>query len=221
MKKFIQKIIKMSNTNTTSNVSNITIVRALVYLKTLNSRIEKARRDCVLITHKMGKEPAKASVTEDKYQKIITLIENRKRVKAAIVLSNANTVVNVNGKQYTIAEAIERKSSIDFEKTLLTEMKQQLSNETMIVENANMRVQKQLDKLLEVSFQNGQKNSPEEMKTFSDNYTASNKAELVDPLKLAEKINKLENDIIQFESEVDLALSESNAKTMISVDLTE
>lgn len=212
----------MSNASNASNASTtITIVRALVYLKTLNSRIEKARRDCVLITHKIGKEPAKATVTEDKYQKIIALIENRKRIKAAIVLSNANTFVNISGKQYSIAEAIERKSSIDFEKELLMDMKKQLSLETTMVENANARVQKQLDKMLEESFKNGQKNSAEEMKTFSDNYMSSNKAELVDPLKLSEKINKLEDDIINFESEVDLVLAESNAKTLVKVDLGE
>jgi len=196
----------------------ITITRALVELKTLDSRIQKVVGNSVFISYQCSNEEnPKKKTTSGSYQKAMDLIEYRNRLKAAIVLSNARTTVAINGKTYTIAECIERKTSIGYEKNVLNEMKQQLANATSEVENFNQQVQKKLDKLMEVSFGSNQKTNADDMKTFSDNYVKSNRAELVDPMKLAEKIDHLEDEIVKFVSEVDLVLSESNATTRITV----
>ena len=47
----------------------------------------------------------------------------------------------------------------------------------------------------------------------------NNKIEWVDPLKLKDKIDKLENWINEFFTEIDFKLSEVNANTKILVDL--
>ena len=44
---------------------------------------------------------------------------------------------------------------------------------------------------------------------------------LVDPLKIADKIVELENEIEDFRTEADAVLSEQNALTLVDVDLVE
>ena len=202
----------------TTNSSEITITRALVELKTLDSRINKTVRDSVYISYKCSNdENPKKKVTPHLQQKTVDLIAYRNKLKAAIVHSNATTRVNIDKNEYTVAECIERKGSIAYEKMVLNEMKSQLASATNDVENYNQQVQKKLDKLTEVSFGSNQKTNVDDMKLFADNYLKSNRAELVDPMKLAEKIDLLEDQIVKFESEVDLVLSESNATTKIRV----
>lgn len=197
---------------------SITVTRALVELKTVDRRIKKAQEGCVFVTYKSGSEDTpKNKITESKLQKVTDLIERRKALKAAIVKSNAITTVKIGDREYTVAEAIERKSSISYEKELLRDMKVQLGNVTRQVEVFNEKVQAKLDGMLEKSFGSNQKASADELKAFSESYLRSNRAEIVDPLDLGERIEKLETKIVDFESEVDLVLSESNATTTIQV----
>lgn len=197
---------------------SITVTRALVELKTVDRRIKKAREGCVLVTYKSGSEDTpKNKITESKLQQVTDLIERRKALKAAIVKSNAITAVKIGDREYTVAEAIERKSSIAYEKDLLRDMKVQLGNVTRQVEVFNEKVQTKLDGMLEKSFGSNQKANADELKAFSESYLRSNRAEIVDPLDLGERIEKLETKIVDFEAEVDLVLSESNATTTIQV----
>lgn len=201
-----------------SENNSITITRALVELKTLDSRISKAMRDAVFLTYKCNNEETpKEKVTENRYQQITDLIEYRKKLKGAIVRSNAATTVVIGKKEYTAAEAIERKSSIEYERKLLNAMKTQLGNASKQLEVYNEKVQGKLDGILEKSFGSSQKGNLDELKSFSESYLKTNRAELVDPLNLSEKISKLEDQIVNFSSEVDLILSESNATTRVVV----
>jgi hypothetical protein len=194
----------------------ITITRALAELKTLQQRIDKIRNASVFITYKVRDEE-KAKITKDNLQRIRDLMNYRKKLKSAIVQSNATTNVEIMSEKYTVAEAIERKRSIELEKQLLREMKSQFASVTQKVETQNQRVQQKLDRLLEVEFGKDVKSNVENVKTISDSYLKSNKVEVVDPLGLENVIDKLEEDILNFETEVDLVLSESNATTKILV----
>lgn len=201
----------------TTSVSPITITRALVELKTLNSRIEKTQQSAIFITYKIRDEQ-KGEVTPDKLQKINDLIDYRNRLKRAIVQSNATTMVKIHGEEYTVAEAIERKTSIDLEKNLLAEMRKQYATATRSVETHNQRVDQGLEKLLQTEFAKGNvKSDVNNIKTISDAYLQNNRAELIDPLKLAATMERIEEAIMNFEQEVDLVLSESNAVTLIQV----
>lgn len=195
----------------------ITITRALVELKTLTQRIEKALASSVFISYSVRGEE-KGTVTKDKLQRINDLIDYRNRLKRAIVQSNAQTMVTINKEEYTVAEAIERKSSIDFEKKLLSEMRRQFANATRTVESHNQRVEQGLQSLLQKEFsKDNVKSNVDNIKTISDAYLQSNRAEVLDPLKLESTIERIDESIMNFEQEVDLVLSESNATTKIVV----
>lgn len=199
-----------------SSDNSITITRALVELKTLDARIKKAREGSVFITYQV-RGNAKAELTPSNLQKVNDLMDYRKRLKGAIVQSNAKTQVNIDGETYSVAEAIERKNSIDYDRQLLAVMRQQWANAVNLVERHNINVQKKLDRLLEVEFGKDVKSNVENMERISESYLSNNKAELVDTMDLKNKMDRLENSIMNFEKEVDLALSESNATTRVTV----
>ena len=207
---------------TTTQMSNddrsITITRALVELKTIDKRIQKALDGAVFVTYRAGSEEnPRQKITSTRYQQITDLIEYRKKLKAAVVRSNAATIVVIGKETYTVAGAIERKNSIQYDQMLLNTMRNQFGDVTRQVETHNEKVQTKLDGMLEKSFGSNQKSNFDELKSFSESYLRSNRAEVIDPLGLGEKTEKLDDRIVKFESEVDLVLSESNATTRIIV----
>ena len=198
--------------------NSITITRALVELKTLDKRIEKAQRDAVFVTYKCEDETnPKHKVTENLYQKAKDLIEYRKKLKGAVVQSNSTTKVRIGNHEYTVAEAIERKTSINYEKRLLNKMKTQLGDTTKLVERHNQRARETVDQMISQALKNGQKVDATKLQEMNDTFLNGRRAELVDPMNLSDKIQTLEDQIVGFESEVDLILTESNATTFITV----
>lgn len=199
----------------------ITVTEGLVELKTLGSRIEKAM-DTKFVA--VNKNPAKGSDDEkqfiktakEKYQSVTGLIKERQKVKSAIVESNAITKVVIAGEEMTVAEAIERKSSIQYEKTLLMGLKMQFSSATNQVEIKNGEVERRLDSLLEKLI-SSDKNDTETQKKTAEMYRADNGYYVVDPIGIQGVIDALEKSITDFEAEVDVALSVSNARTVITV----
>ena len=195
----------------------ISITRALVELKTLDKRIQKGIDTSVFVSYKgQFYQPAEgAKEAAASYQSINDLIERRKKIKSAIIKSNANTMVKICGTEMTVAEAIETKSSIKHKKNLLAVMKNQYGTACTNVEHINSKVRKDLEnKSTRDSDKEKQQMTLEE---FSKTYVNLHGVELFDPIKLAQKIEQLENYITQFEQEVDYIMSEKNAITLIEV----
>lgn len=198
----------------------ISITEALNELKLYDSKITKAITNATLCgaakksSDKVGvvkkenfEERAKAS-----YQSVTDLIANRNTLKSAVVKSNAVTEVTVDDKVMTVAEAIERKNSIENDETLLNEMKRQYANATTTVDKENKKVDAKVGK------DSDKKLSKEDQEAVEKPYREKNEFEFVDPLGLYEKIQALEADIDGFKSNVDTALVLSNATTFIEVD---
>lgn len=106
----------------------ITVHKALAELKLLDIRIEKVIAEgvyCVANKHsndKIGGVPLDdyIKIMQGGYDRATDLINRRKAIKRAVVLSNAVTKVSVAGNEYTVAEAIEMKNhGVEFEKLLL------------------------------------------------------------------------------------------------------
>ena len=112
----------------------MSIHRALAELKTLDSRIRKATDKNFIGYKKLSaKKEAKTNLIPNDFEKevignydsVMALIKRRNKIKEAVVNSNATTMVEIGGKIYTVASAIERKESIRYEKDLLTQLKLQ------------------------------------------------------------------------------------------------
>ena len=205
----------------------ISVTEGLNELKLFNSRIEKAigiaqfcgasKKSTQKVGH-MNREEfenrAKAS-----YQSVTDLISNRNELKSAIVKSNAVTSVTIGNKTMTVAEAIERKKSIEHEKLLLNVMKAQYTTSVASVARENKKVDDKVDELLItlVGNDSDKKITKEVQESIETPYREKNEWEFVDPIKMMDTMQKLEEEIDVFETEVDSKLSITNATTFIEL----
>ena len=200
-------------------MTTISVTRALAQVKALNDRIARATAQNFVSNvvggkHASGKTAQEAAaILASNLQSVQGLIAQRKAVKGAIVRSNAVTKVTINGVEQTVAEAIERMSSIELEKALLATLAQQAA----VVERTNVQVAARLDQLIQTAVGKDRKVDEAELKAITGPFEAQNKAELLDPSDLHKVIEGLAKDIEAFEEEVDYALSEINATTQIEV----
>ena len=210
-----------------ADTRKITITEALKELSLYDSKIRKVLESATFVgfkkksSDKVGvfkvanfENNAKAS-----YQSALDLIRNRAKLKAAIVQSNAVTNVVIAGKTYTVAEAIERKNSIEYDEKLLRELQMQWQVATETILKENKKVDAQADRMLEsfLGKDSDNKVSEQELASITDPYKAKNEYELVDPLGAYEKIKALEAEIEAFKADVDTRLSISNSTTYIEI----
>lgn len=205
-------------------MAEITVARALSEIKLLDKRIQKETGNTVFVTYQKGKDNPKGfkdvneahSEISASLQKIKDLIARRNKIKSGIVQSNAITKVKISGKEYTVAEAIERKTSIAYEINLLNVLKRQFQSVSQQVDRANEDVERRLDAQLEQLYGSDRKNT--DTQGVIDVFKSQNEVKLVDPIGLEKLIKSIEEEIDDFESEVDLALSESNALTVFEIE---
>lgn len=211
-----------------ATVEKMTIHKALCELKILDSRINNAissARFCLANKHSNEKvngvtveeyqETMKAS-----YNKASDLIKRREAIKRAVVLSNAKTIVKIGGKEYTVAEAIEMNNhGIDLKLQLKNAMKKQYDSAmTAIISKNSVVDDKATEYVVGLFGQKESKTANEEYEKARKSYIEANTMELIDPVNILEKIEALEVEIADFTTEVDSALSVSNALTEITVE---
>ena len=209
-------------------MEKILVTKALGELKILDDRIlrEVASANFVAsaktveskVTPNKTKEKF-AVEAKSKLQSINDLVERRKKLKAAIVESNSKTLVNINGVEMTVANAIERKTSIEYEYDLLRTMESQLAKANKNVNVKNLEMESKIDSLVETAFGRDNKANikPEEYSSIAEPYRKANEYSLVDPLSIEEKIEAMKNDLEGFKSEVDSCLQISNCTTYIQI----
>lgn len=205
----------------------MTIHEALSELKMLNKRISAEIRGAYVNTTKrsntkIGGKSIKEYEESIKshYQTVRDLMARRAAIKRAVVQSNAETKVEINGKQMSVAEAIEyRDFSIDFLRTLLSEITTQYQRCVSAVERANgSEMTANADRYIEALY--GSKDSginAETIEATRNAYIESNSYDLIDPLKADKVIKEISEEIEGFESKVDSVLSVSNALTTITI----
>ncbi|MNF53499.1 hypothetical protein D3C84_348830 [compost metagenome] len=204
-------------------MSQISVTRALAQIKSLDGRITKATSGA-FVTYAVGTKTAGGSQIADvevalraNLQSVKDMIVERSKLKSAVVQSNAVNTVTIAGVTMTVAQAIERKSSIAHEQRLLQAMSTQLRQATSAVEQTNLQVQVRLDKLIETAVGKDRKVDEAEISAITVPFRDANSAKLVDPANVQQQIDHLDADITAFQMEVDYALSEANATTLIDV----
>lgn len=207
----------------------MTIHKALAELKIMDGRIKKEIQNgtyCAANKHSNEKisgipiEDFKKAV-QGTYDKVTDLINRRKAIKKAVVLSNAKTTVKIAGVEYTVAEAIEMKNhGIEFEAILINAMDNQYKMAQAEVNRQNENnLEQRADQYVTAIYgqKEGKTNSADIDKVRKD-FLEANSYEIIDPINVPEKIEKLKNKIDNFMAEVDSALSVSNALTEITIE---
>jgi hypothetical protein len=203
-----------------TTVTAYTITEALQELKLLTKRINKIIEQSMFVGVKRA-DDANQNVCADAardFQSVQDLIDRRAKIKSAIMQSNAVTKVEIDHKTYTVCEVIAHKSFINEQKMLLQTMKDQYLLAQTQINNYNADRQRKIDTLIQTTFgRDNSKTSPEDIKTITETYVKKYNIDLVDPLKIKDKIDQLESDIERFENSCDFKLSYINAVTMIQV----
>lgn len=205
-------------------MTKISVTRALAQIKSLNAKIQRATA-APFIALAVGGKPQNftgnsqevEALLKSNLQSVQDLIEQRDKLKVAIVKSNAVTTLEVNGKQYTVAGAIEHKGSIEFMVALANQLQAQSRQAIQQVERANADVEKRLEQLTLAAAGKDRKVDPEELAAIRDPFIKNNSATIIDPSKIQDVTAKLLEEIEEFKLNVDFALSESNAVTLIEV----
>lgn len=208
----------------------MTVHKALAELKVIDKRITDAISEAsFVVANKHTSDKVNGVALNDfreqaksQKQRIDDLIARRNALKRAVVLSNASTVVKIGDTDYTVAEAIEMKNhGMTHKKDLL----QQMVTQYHYAQNTlNLNSGDSLERRAETYILSVVSSQPkdskmsvdsEAMKALRSDYIKNNAYDLVDPIGIASCIKNLKEEIEQFETDVDAALSVSNALTVI------
>ena len=162
-----------------------------------------------------------ASEVSSNYQSIRDTMKRVDAIKAAISKSNASTIINVGGKEMTVAEAIyQMKYGLKAKKNLLSTLQSQLNFAQMKLEDAVKKSELTLEKTINTLYGNKEKTNvnTDAIIDFRKKFTSENQPVLIDPINISKEINKLSLEIDQFELNVDSALQVSNATTTIEIE---
>jgi hypothetical protein len=125
----------------------------------------------------------------------------------------------IAGKEYTVREAINMKSLIEYKKKLLQVMKSEFVRASEDFEEAEDTNKKRVEKLVQDASASGSgKLDPAIEENALKSVESLYSIKMVDPIGLDKLIPALEKEIEDFETNVDFVLSESNSKTEIEVD---
>lgn len=216
----------------------ITIHRALSQLKTTQARIEDRLKKDIYISSTIGKtgmaegRPVDAVEREirSNYDSMCQLLKNFEALKLAIIRSNSGITEEstnirtgeVDGRQMTVAEAIAiQKYVLPFWSRFVGHLEAQLNETKLSVEMANNQANKEISSMLDTFSNKDSKNLDQtQVNTITEAYQQNKFRRLVDPLELVSKIDKLHRKIDDLAVSVDAFLSESNAITNVTVELS-
>lgn len=208
-------------------MEKMTITKGLGELKLLDSRISKAISSSNFVVAIQADKKINGRLTKDEFNKIAEsakksvddLILRRENIKRAIVKSNATTLITIGGVEMTVAEAIEYKSSVAYNKSLLSVLRDQLKSAELATARGNEQADEKANTVLTAAIgKDGAKDATQDQinliyKPVYDRY----KFEIVDPLGIGKLIQDMDKRIDEFESNVDIELQTSNSTTYIEI----
>lgn len=208
-------------------MEKITVTRALAELKMLDKRIVKKTSETLFVDcyQRRADKALKSNVTKKEfesnlvgnYKSIVDLIARRSNIKKAILKSNSNTNVKIADKTYTVAEAISAKDSIVLQQTLLDKMSKDYTLVNKKIEDNRQALEETVANMLEKNLGNDKKTDKEAYNNIASPFIEANEFNMLDPIKIKNKIDKLSEEVEEFMTEVDFVLSESNSRTDIKV----
>ena len=207
----------------------MTIHKALAELKILDARIAKEIQNgsyCAANKHsneKINGIPVSdfEKAVQGTYDKVTDFLKRQEAIKRAVTLSNAKTVVNISGKDYTVAEAIWMKNhGIELKAFLINVMDKQYKQAQAEVNRQNGDdLEKRADQYVTAIYgQKEGKTNYTDIKKVRKDFLEANSYEIIDPINVPEKLEALRKEIDSFMAEVDSALSVSNALTEITIE---
>ena len=202
-------------------------------VKKINSKIEKAsfvdsakKNEGKVMDGRIGREEC-AQNAESAYQQIVDLIDRYQKIDAAIVASNAKTVITTSYGEMTVAGAISLRNRIrettrrdcdtNFEAILQRKMQIDFRNSVQTAETKNKQLQATAENMRLSILGKDTKVKDEKPLEVVEAYVRENTTELVDPIGVQKKIEKLEEKRNILLTELDTQIKVSNATTFIEI----
>ncbi|MBR5667034.1 MAG: hypothetical protein IKW95_05035 [Lachnospiraceae bacterium] len=164
---------------------------------------------------------------ESAYQQIMDLIKRFRKLDAAIVASNANTIIHTTFGDYTVAGAIALRSRMrgsgsyyedsDFEGLLLDKMKSEVNNRLLAVDSKNKQLEATAESMRLSILGKETKTKDDKPLAVVATYVSENTAELVDPLDVRRKVDEIQERRTKLLSELDTQIKVSNATTFVEI----
>lgn len=161
------------------------------------------------------------------YQQIIDLIKRFQRIDAAIIESNAKTMVETTYGTMSVASAISLRNRIsgkgiflgraDFEGLLLNKMEREYMQHTHICDDKNKKLFELAEEMRLCVLDNESKGVDDNPLTVVEAYVLENTTELSDPLNVMERIEKLREKRTTLLTELTTQIKISNATTYIEI----
>lgn len=206
-------------------MTKITITRALAEIKLLQKRIDDKISNLMVVGYQQyGKMQDLYSHMEisafekqakEELQSVEDLMNRITLIKTAIDKSNSTTIVKICGKEMTIQEALVEKKFIENKKDLLSKLKNLKDKANRGFQNCVERVNSEVDELRKSLV--SENSNKETIEAVCSSTMELKYPKMVDPCDLTKRVESLENDIEDFENNIDYALSESNSVTYIEV----
>lgn len=208
----------------------LTLTRALQEIKLLDSKIEKqikylepvALMKCkeLIGNNVMGIKSEQEFINKFKsdLESIKDLRSNRDIIKQALMHANASTSIEINGVKYTIVEAINKKANIEVDRLLRNNLSSKYIKLFKEKESANENLQYKIDNMLSAKSGSNKQESKDVLEATTKAMKTLEEVSIINA-EVVKMIETLDEDIETFLSEVDLCLSEINAKTEITVNL--
>ena len=161
------------------------------------------------------------------YQQIFDLIDRYQRIDAAIVDSNANTMITTSYGAFTVSGAISlrrrlrgesmRDREADFEGKLKMKMQNEYNLRIRFCDDKNSKLQETAEEMRLSILGKDTKVKDDKPLGVVDAYVKENTTELVDPLDVKKKIEILEEKKRKLLMELDTQIKVSNATTFIEI----
>lgn len=212
----------------------MTIHTALREINTIEKKINKITEeiDSAVVVHPIFDKMIGAETIADwrerkkgLYQSFRTNVNRRQAIKMAIAESNAKTMVTIKSyseNPISVAAAIDLLSSgCSYEETLMRNLSRGYSSGVSLMEKENKDVSIKADVATAQMYgkdKDGGNASSAEASTFREEYIKNNGFVIEDPLGIPKLATAAYEKIENIKSEIDAALSNSNALTTIVVE---
>lgn len=159
------------------------------------------------------------------YQSIMDLIDRFQRIDAAIVASNAVSMVKTSYGEFTVAGAIALRNRLKgngiydsdgaFETRLITQLERQYQTAVQAAESKNKGLESQAETMRLSILGKDSKVKDTKPLEVVDAYIRENTTEVIDPLESQKKVQELKEKVDMLLTELDTQIKVSNATTTI------
>lgn len=214
----------MGNTKET-----FSLTRALAKVKVYESQIQKfmeinnaisdlksVSSDTLTYSKRSANEFLKQA--KGNIQSLEDIYENRRVLKSAIAKANIETRVIFNDKEYSIFDLMDMKQSLYLKRAVYVQWQKEVTKMYMESEKVTEKILKTVQEQAMAAMGSGQPKSGELNSKLYDDISKQLSVDVVSALSEEEIKVKIE-EIDSFLAEVDMTLSEVNARTEITVEL--